>query len=157
MKSWRWHMRLACFRLTTVWNFFVLNPFITKLLKGATLKIFLPSFCCRPRNVVALGGRLVRLVVKPALNVCISVQTKWNLISILGTEGPTLLANIKTIDCAYLYIYNLALQEKFLCNSYCNTLVFNQTLASINNTKEAGWPTRYQISCNLLPSIELSS
>src|SRR6218665_240321 len=32
------------------------SPFITKLLKGAIfrLKIFLPSFCCRPRNLPPL-------------------------------------------------------------------------------------------------------
>src|SRR6218665_1927602 len=47
------------------------SPFITKLLKGAIFrpKIFFTKLLLPPQKFAALGGRLVRLVVKPALDI----------------------------------------------------------------------------------------
>src|SRR6218665_695560 len=64
------------------------SPFITKLLKGAIFrpKIFFTKLLLPPQKCGALGGRLVRLVVKPALGVfpltsycLLLMQRSWRL------------------------------------------------------------------------------
>jgi len=54
---------------------YIFSPFITKLLQGAIfrLKNIFTKLLLPPQKFSALGGRLVRLVVKPALAAVSSV------------------------------------------------------------------------------------
>src|SRR6218665_844825 len=57
------------------------SPFITKLLKGAIfrLKNIFTKLLLPPQKFASLGGRLVRLVVKPALHALECFGDPWKL------------------------------------------------------------------------------